>query len=50
MIIAQRANTGKNDQRAMAALARQFPADHLHTIDLPYRFSSWARKQFDNSF
>ena len=27
---------------AMAALARAFPATHLHVIDLPYRFSSWA--------
>lgn len=26
----------------MTALAGRFPADHLHRIDLPYRFSSWA--------
>ena len=26
----------------MAALVRAFPADNLHVMDLPYRFSSWA--------
>lgn len=26
----------------MSALARQFPQDNLHVVDLPYRFSSWA--------
>jgi ribosomal protein S18 acetylase RimI-like enzyme len=29
----------------MSTLARQFPEDNLHVVDLPYRFSSWA---FDN--
>jgi mycothiol synthase len=26
----------------MSALARQSPANNLHVVDLPYRFSSWA--------
>jgi mycothiol synthase len=26
----------------MLALARRYPAEHVHRIDLPYRFSSWA--------
>jgi len=33
---------GEADLEAMSALARAYPAAHLHTIDLPYRFSSWA--------
>ena len=32
----------------MTALARACPADHLHVVDLPYRFSSWAFDYPDN--
>jgi ribosomal protein S18 acetylase RimI-like enzyme len=42
MIIQQRPFTGPADLPAMLALARQFPGEALHVIDLPYRFSSWA--------
>jgi ribosomal protein S18 acetylase RimI-like enzyme len=38
----QRQFSGQADIEAMAALARAFPGDHLHVIDLPYRFSSGA--------
>lgn len=38
----QREFTGKADIQAMIALARAFPADNLHAIDLPMRLSSWA--------
>jgi mycothiol synthase len=38
----QRAYNGPVDLQAMAALVQAFPADHLHVVDLPYRFSSWA--------
>jgi len=38
----QRSFRGEPDLRAMAALARAFPADHLRVIDLPWRLSSWA--------
>ena len=33
----------------MSALARAFPAAHLHVIDLPYRFSSWALDDPENA-
>lgn len=33
----------------MYALARQFPAEHLQGIDLPYRFSSWALDEPENT-
>lgn len=38
----QRTLSGPADLREMAALARAFPADTLHVVDLPYRLSSWA--------
>ncbi len=31
-----------SDPDRMLALACQFSEDHIHVIDLPYRFSSWA--------
>lgn len=34
--------SGIADLEKMAALAAAFPADNLHVIDQPYRFSSWA--------
>jgi ribosomal protein S18 acetylase RimI-like enzyme len=36
------------DQQRMMALVRAQPQDHLHNIDLPYRFSSWAFDASDN--
>jgi mycothiol synthase len=38
----QRKFSGQVDMQAMAALVQAFPADHLHVVDQPYRFSSWA--------
>jgi len=40
--------SNEQDKYLMSALARQFPADNLHAIDLPYRFSSWALDDPDN--
>lgn len=42
MPITQRRFSGEPDLRAMAALARAFPAEHLRVTDLPWRLSSWA--------
>jgi ribosomal protein S18 acetylase RimI-like enzyme len=42
MSITQRAFSGKPDVQAMITLPAAFPADNLHIVDLPYRFSSWA--------
>jgi len=39
---------GEADIHAMAALVHAFAADHLHVVDLPYRFSSWAFDDPDN--
>jgi ribosomal protein S18 acetylase RimI-like enzyme len=49
MRIVQRAFAGETDIQAMIALARRFPGEHLHAIDLPYRFSSWALDDPDNA-
>lgn len=45
MELLERPFTGMADENRMANLACQLAADHLHVVDLPYRFSSWA---FDN--
>ena len=42
MTIQQQAYSGVADQQRVAALVTQFAADHMHVVDLPYRFSSWA--------
>lgn len=42
MNITQRTFSGAADLAQMAALTYAFPADHLHVVDQPYRFSSWA--------
>ncbi|MCX6048494.1 MAG: GNAT family N-acetyltransferase [Chloroflexi bacterium] len=42
MKIKQRAFSGAADQQMMMALGYAFPADNLHGVDQPYRFSSWA--------
>jgi mycothiol synthase len=36
------------DKAQMSALARRFPGDNLHVIDLPYRLSSWALDDPEN--
>jgi mycothiol synthase len=40
--------SGEADLWAMAVLAHEAPADNLHVVDLPYRFSSWAFDYPDN--
>jgi mycothiol synthase len=42
MAITQRPFSVEQDKYRMADLARQFPENNLHVIDLPYRLSSWA--------
>jgi ribosomal protein S18 acetylase RimI-like enzyme len=42
MAITQRAFSVEQDKYRMSALARQYPDNNLHVVDLPYRFSSWA--------
>jgi hypothetical protein len=46
--ITQRRFAGDLDLREMAALARAFPIDHLHVVDLPYRLCSWALDDPEN--
>ena len=48
MKIIQRAYAGAVDQQPMMALAHVRPADNLHVVDQPYRFSSWALDEPDN--
>ncbi|CAN5566039.1 hypothetical protein BH10CHL1_BH10CHL1_07420 [soil metagenome] len=48
MKIKQRAFSGAADLLPMAALGYAFPADNLHTVDQPYRFSSWALDEPEN--
>jgi ribosomal protein S18 acetylase RimI-like enzyme len=38
----ERAFSGESDFAAMLDLATLSPHDNLHSVDLPYRFSSWA--------
>jgi mycothiol synthase len=40
---------GEDDQPLMLSLARQYPADHLYVLDLPYRLSSWALDYPENA-
>lgn len=42
MTITQHSFSTEQDKSIMSALARKFPENHLHVVDLPYRFSSWA--------
>ena len=48
MKIKQRAYAGAGDVQPMMALAHVLPADNLHVVDQPYRFSSWALDEPDN--
>ncbi len=49
MIVVERAPAGEADLTAMMALSLAFPGDNLHTVDLPYRFSSWALDDPENA-
>lgn len=40
--------SGEVDIQAMVDVARAFPEDNLHVVDLPYRLSSWALDDPDN--
>ena len=42
MKITERTFSGYTDLPAMAELVRKFPAENIHVVDLPYRFSSWS--------
>lgn len=48
MKIHSRALTGNEDKYSMVALAKQFAAENLHAVDLPYRLSSWSLDEGDN--
>jgi ribosomal protein S18 acetylase RimI-like enzyme len=39
---------GEADRRRMRDLVRLRAADHVHTVDLPYRLSSWALDEAEN--
>jgi len=47
--ITQRSYSSAADLQQMAALAFAFPADNLHVVDQPYRFSSWALDEPQNT-
>jgi len=49
MIITSRSYQDEADQPLMIALARQYPAEHLRVLDLPYRLSSWALDEPQNA-
>jgi mycothiol synthase len=44
-----RTYSGEADKKSMASLAQAFPASHLHTVDLPYRLSSWGLDAPENA-
>ena len=48
MQLAQRPFRDDMDKARMAALVALQAADHLHTVDLPYRLSSWAFDEPEN--
>lgn len=47
-MIVQHKSPSQSDQHLMSILAHRFRAHHLHVVDLPYRFSSWALDDPDN--
>ena len=49
MTIVQRHFSNETDKYLMSALANQFSAECLHVTDLPYRLSSWAFDNPDNT-
>lgn len=42
MEITERNFSGDADLQAMAELVREFPAENIHVVDLPYRLCSWS--------
>ena len=48
MQLARRPFRDDMDKARMAALVALQAADHLHTVDLPYRLSSWAFDEPEN--
>jgi len=42
MKITERTFSRYTDPPAMTELVRKFPAENIHVVDLPYRFSSWS--------
>jgi len=48
MSITHRSFLHEQDKQLMIDLADQFPTDHLHVVDLPYRLSSWALDDAEN--
>lgn len=48
MNMIQRPYSGEADNDRMSALASQCFKENMHTIDLPYRFSSWGMAEPDN--
>lgn len=49
MTIIQRPYHEAADLQRMAALVHQFPGEHVHVIDLPYRLCSWALDDPENA-
>ncbi len=49
MAIIQRPFREAADLQRMAALVHQFPGEHVHVIDLPYRLCSWAFDDPENA-
>jgi ribosomal protein S18 acetylase RimI-like enzyme len=49
MTITRRSFSNESDKFQMSALARRFARDTLHVIDLPYRLSSWAFDDPENT-
>ena len=45
----QRSLLTGQDKNLMSALARRYPENNLHVTDLPYRLSSWALDDPENS-
>ena len=45
----QRPLRGEQDTQLMTKLAQQTQPDNLHVVDLPYRFSSWALDDSQNT-
>lgn len=48
MRLTQRQFRDDSDKAQMVALVALQPEDHLHTVDLPYRLSSWAFDEPEN--
>ena len=42
MKITEHTFSSSSDLQRMADLVLKFPAENLHVVDLPYRFSSWS--------